>query len=115
MDEKHQLFDEQFLEPLRVKLKIVVEVKWKQLTNKALRFNRKYHFYTIQIYLLELFCKLNGPCCGLSKGFGLEDDNGDDGLLFPKIQAITVCKLHSTKSNLIFYSKTFVHIQVYLL
>lgn len=35
-------------------------------------------------YLLELFCKLNGACDGLSKGFGLEHDNGDEGLLFPK-------------------------------
>lgn len=37
-----------------------------------------------QNYLLELFCKLNGACDGLSKGFGLEHDNGDEGLLLPK-------------------------------
>lgn len=37
----------------------------------------------IDLDLLDIFCKLNGPCCGLSKSLGLEHDNGDDGLFVP--------------------------------
>lgn len=44
-------------------------------------------------YLLEWwFCKLlNGPSCGLSNNFGLEQDNGDDGLFVPDVLRRKCC------------------------
>lgn len=34
-------------------------------------------------HILEMVFILSGPSCGLSNSFGLEQDNGDDGLLAP--------------------------------
>lgn len=72
--------------------KSVLDNLTKKKTNKKQNMYLKYvrsklqYINSFDVYLLEWFCKLNGPCCGLSSCLGLEHDNGNDGLLLPKIK-----------------------------